>query len=149
MSPIRALPAVVALFLGAVALADGPPPRAVLPEAARRTYAQNYADIALALCIAQAYAADPHAKADAISSAGGIDEWSNFDLQPGHEAMAALISLYLSRDYPSIHGPQVRLDLMKCLDLFHSKELAAQVRRFAPAPGHTYQADNPPARRSP
>jgi hypothetical protein len=147
MSPFCVLLSAVALLLSGPANAGDPPPRVALPEAAGRTYAQNYADIALALCIAEAYSADPHAKADAISSAGGIDEWSNFDLQAGHEAMSALITSYLARDYPSIHGPQVRLDLMKCLDLFHSKELAGQVRRFVPAPGHTYQGDNPPAKR--
>ncbi|MGO4871011.1 MAG: T6SS amidase immunity protein Tai4 family protein [Roseiarcus sp.] len=118
-----------------------------LPEAARRTYRQDDADIALAPCVAQAYASEPRAKDDAIASAGGIDAWSNFDLEGGHDAMASLIAQYLARDYPSYQGPQIRLDLMKCIDMYHGKELAAQVGRFAPAPNRSYENDNPPTKR--
>ena len=36
---------------------------------------------------------------------------------------------------------------MKCIDMYHGKELAAQVGRFAPAPNRSYENDNPPTKR--
>ena len=145
--PIRSVLAALALCVSGPALCLDAPMGAQQPafhEASRRSYGQNYADIALALCVAQAYASEPRANPDAIASAGGIDQWSNFDLEAGHDAIAALITRYLARDYPSFQGPETRLDMMKCLDLYHSEELAAQIRRFVPTPSRSYEKDHPP-----
>lgn len=38
------------------------------PDAASRTYAQNYKDAALALCVAKAYASEPAASKDASAA---------------------------------------------------------------------------------
>lgn len=62
----------------------------------------------------------------------------------------SLVDRCLARDYsnplaePEIKG--VRFDLLKCLDLYHSKELDAQVRQLVINPKRTYRQDNPPVR---
>ena len=55
---------------------------------------------------------------------------------------------YLARDY---HNPLVeseikgvRFDFLKCLDLYHSKELDSLVKRVVIKPKRTYRQDNPP-----
>lgn len=118
-----------------------------LPEVASRTYAQNYKDLALASCIAQAYSGEPKAAADAGATAGGLDStWTNYDPEKGGGEISKLVSRYLARKYNSIHGPDIKLDLLKCLDMYHSKELDAQVKRFVSKPNRTYRRDNPPKR---
>ena len=145
MVPVRSVFAAFALLVRGSALCLDAPTgaqRETSPEFARRSYGQNYADIALALCVAQAYASEPRANHDANATAGGIDQRSNFP-EAGHEAIASLITRYLARDYPSVQGPETRLDLMKCLDLYHSGELAAQIKRFVPTPSRSYERDHP------
>lgn len=118
-----------------------PPP---LPEAASRTYAQNYRDLALASCIAQAYADQPKAAADAGATAAGLDStWTNYDPEKGAGEMAKLVDRYLARQYHAMEGPDIKLDLQKCLDLYHSEELKTLINRVVPTPARTYKQDNP------
>jgi hypothetical protein len=118
-----------------------------LPEVASRTYAQNYKDLVLASCIAEAYSGEPKAAADAGATAAGLEStWTNYDLEKSSGQISKLVDRYLARKYNSIHGPDIKLDLLKCLDLYHSKELDAQVKRFVLTPGRTYRQDNPPAK---
>jgi hypothetical protein len=107
--------------------AAGDPPAS--PQAGARSYAQNYKDMVLASCIAQAYTNDKNAGTDAGSS------------------VSALVDAYLARDY---HNPLVeaeikgvRFDLLKCLDLYHSKALDRLVKRVVINPGRSYRQDNP------
>lgn len=111
------------------------------PEAPQRTNAQNYKDIALAECIAMAYGNEPQAAADAGSSAGALIEWSYFDLENAPLPRRQLIEQYLARSY---HNPLaeserkgLRFDLLKCLDLYHSKALQDQVNQFVAHPDLT------------
>ena len=118
------------------------------PEAASRTYAQNYKDMLLARCIARAYHSDPHVLDDASSTASVILEWTYYDAENSPDAIDQLIRRYLSRNY---HNPlheykAVQFDLLKCFDMYHSQELAAQVKRYVTKPNHTYRRDNPPAK---
>lgn len=116
-----------------------------LPEVASRTYAQNYKDLALAVCIMQAYENEPKAAADAGATAAGLDStWTNYDPEKGAGQISKLVKLYLSRQYNSIQGPNIKLDLMKCLDLYHSQALEEQVKQFVPTPNRTYRQDNSP-----
>ncbi|MDR2852798.1 MAG: type VI secretion system amidase immunity protein Tai4 [Burkholderiaceae bacterium] len=114
-----------------------------LPDVAWRTYAQNYKDLVLASCIAQAYSAEPQAAADAGATAAGLDStWTRYDPEKGSGEIDKLVGQFLARDYPSIHGPKIRLDLMKCFDLYHSKELQTMVKRLVIQPKRSYVQDN-------
>ncbi|KPW82552.1 Uncharacterized protein ALO76_01591 [Pseudomonas syringae pv. coriandricola] len=118
------------------------------PQAGGRTYAQNYKDMVLAECIATAYKNDLKAAQDAGSSASALLDWTYYDMEQDPRAGKPLIDRFLARDY---HNPLVesevkgvRFDLLKCLDLYHSKELDSQVKKLVIKLDHTYRQDNPP-----
>ncbi|NVL51557.1 hypothetical protein F2S72_19360, partial [Pseudomonas syringae pv. actinidiae] len=83
---------------------------------------------------------------DAGSSVTALREWAYYDFEKSPDAVKALIDKYLARDYTNplveseIKG--VKFDLLKCLDLYHSKELNALVKEVVIKPGHTYVQDN-------
>ena len=102
------------------------------PQAASRPHLQNYKDMVLATCIANAYQKSGDAAVDAGSSVSALRDWIEYDMDSSPDAIKALIDSYLSRDY---HNPiaesevkGVRFDLLKCLDLYHSEELERQTR---------------------
>ena len=111
------------------------------PEAAKRTYAQNYKDMVLATCIATAYAKEKGAGVDAGSSVSALREWTYYDMENSPDAIRALVDRYLARDYynplaeSEVKG--IKFDLLKCFDLYHSDELAAQTRQMVPDPNRT------------
>ncbi|MGE8481022.1 MAG: type VI secretion system amidase immunity protein Tai4 [Pseudomonas sp.] len=117
-------------------------------QAGSRTYAQNYKDMVLADCIATAYKSEPEAAQDAGSSASALMVWTYFDLEQAPQAGRTLVDQSLARDYhnPLVESERkgVRFELLKCLDLYHSKELDSQVRQLVIKPQHTYRQDNPP-----
>ncbi|MCP1445859.1 hypothetical protein J3D54_004991 [Pseudomonas sp. GGS8] len=115
------------------------------PEAGARTYGQNYKDMVLATCIANAYKEDKSAAIDAGSSVSALRDWTEYDLEKAPDAIKTLVDRYLTRDY---HNPLVesevqgvRFDLLKCLDLYHSNELDAQVKRLVIHPNRIYRQD--------
>jgi len=123
--------------------------RRTSPQAAVRTYAQNYKDMVLATCIANAYKNDTDAAVDAGSSVSALRDWTYYDLEKAPDAIKAMVDGYLARDY---HNPlveaepeikDVRFNLLKCLDLYHSEDLNAQIRRLVINPKRTYRQDNP------
>ena len=118
------------------------------PQAGGRTYAQNYKDMVLADCIATAYKDEPQAAKDAGSSASALMDWTYFDLEKAPTAGKPLIDRFLARDYrnPLVESEvkNVRFELLKCLDLYRSKELDSQVKQLVIKPQHTYRQDNPP-----
>ena len=116
------------------------------PEASSRTYAQNYRDMMLSNCIARAYEKEPSASNDANASADVMIEWTQYDAENGSKPMDELIGRYLNRDYHHflVEYQGVKFGLLKCLDMYHSKELDAQVKRYVGKPNHTYRQDHPP-----
>ncbi|KOC89984.1 T6SS amidase immunity protein Tai4 family protein [Winslowiella iniecta] len=126
------------VYLAGVSLIATSAWSAQLPETAYRTYAQNYKDAALAYCVSQAYAADGNAHADASASANGIDNWGEYDLENSSGKVPELVKEYLSRDYQSKHGHGTRLNLMKCLDMYHSVQLQELVEKYVPHPEKSY-----------
>ncbi|MCK7577748.1 MAG: type VI secretion system amidase immunity protein Tai4 [Chromatiales bacterium] len=122
-------------------------PSIASPQAAARTYAQNYKDMILAICLASAYKSDANAATDIGSSVSALRDWTYYDMENSPDAIKSLVDGYLARDYTNplveseIKG--VRFDFLKCMDLYHSKELDAQVKRFDPSPNRTYRQDNP------
>lgn len=118
------------------------------PQAGARTYAQNYKDMVLATCIANAYTNEKNAAIDAGSSVSALRDWTYYDLEKSPDAIKYLVDAYLVRDY---HNPLVeseikgvRFDFLKCLDLYHSKELDSLVKRVVIKPKRTCRQDNPP-----
>ncbi|PIT55613.1 type VI secretion system amidase immunity protein Tai4 [Snodgrassella alvi] len=97
------------------------------PEAVNRTFIQNYKDMVLASCIASAYHDDKIASMDAGSSASVLREWTYYNMDKSIDAEIRIIDSYLSRNYfnplaeAEIKG--IKFDFLKCLDLYHSKEL--------------------------
>ena len=115
------------------------------PEAGNRTYAQNYRDMLLAGCIARAYDKETAASKDASSTASVLLEWTQYDAEHSPDAIDSLLNRYLNRDYhhPFVEYKGVHFDLLKCLDMYHSKELDAQVKRYVGKPNRTYRQDDP------
>lgn len=100
------------------------------PQGGMRTYRENYKDMVLAQCLAVAYGGK--AGEDAANSAGVIQyAWTDYDWEryPLDETVTPLIQRWLAQDYRkrlhSADGTQedLRFDLLKCLDLYHSKKL--------------------------
>jgi hypothetical protein len=123
---------------------DGPQ---TSPQAGGRTYAQNYKDMVLATCVATAYKNDSDVVKDAGSSVSALRDWTYYDLELAPLAIRDLIKEYLSLDYynplaeSEVKG--VRFDMLKCLDLYHSRALEAQVKRLVFPLAHTHRQDNP------
>jgi hypothetical protein len=125
-----------------------PSPHVGGPEAGARTYAQNYRDMVLAACVANAYKNDKDVVKDAASSSRALLDWTYFDMDKSTDALWPLVDAYLARDYfnPLVEAEVkgVRFDFLKCLDLYHSKALDALVKRVVIHPNHTYRQDYPP-----
>jgi hypothetical protein len=118
------------------------------PQAGARTHAQNYKDMVLATCLANAYKGDPGAAIDAGSSVSALRDWTVYDLEKSPDAVKALVDSYLARDYrhplAELEVKGVRFDFLKCLDLYHGKELDALAKRVVIHPKRMYRQDNPP-----
>lgn len=88
---------------------------------------QNYKDMVLATCIANAYRDDKFASVDAGSSVSALRDWTYYDLEKSPDSVRNIIHSYLSRNYynplAESETKGVKFDLLKCLDLYHSKEL--------------------------
>lgn len=115
-------------------------------QAAGRTYLQNYKDMVLATCISNAYKEDKGASADAGSSVSALRDWTYYDMDKSPDDMKALIEKFLTKNYSNplaeseVKG--VKFDFLKCLDLYHSKELTDQAKKYVAKPNHTYRQDN-------
>ncbi|KWS36449.1 type VI secretion system amidase immunity protein Tai4 [Pseudomonas syringae] len=111
------------------------------PEGMYRTHAQNYKDMVLATCIASAYKFSANVGTDAGSSVTALREWANYDWEKSPEKPREFVDNYLARDYTNplveseIKG--VKFDLLKCLDLYHSKALDALTKKVVINPTYT------------
>ena len=116
------------------------------PEAGARSYAQNYKDMVLVTCITNAYASDKNAAKDAGSSVSALIDWTEYDFDKSPDAVKSLVNRYLSRDYfnPLVESEMkgVKFDMLKCLDMYHSKELDTLTQKLVGNPDHTYEQDN-------
>ncbi|MCQ2993034.1 type VI secretion system amidase immunity protein Tai4 [Pseudomonas syringae] len=117
------------------------------PQSIEQNYGQNYKDMVLATCVANAYKGDKNAATDAGSSVSALRDWTYYDLEKSPDEVNALVNSYLDRNYknPLVEAEVkgVRFDFLKCLDLYHSKELDVLAKKVVINPGHTYRQDNP------
>ena len=87
-------------------------------------YLKNFA---LSVCISDGYKSVEVAK-DSLGAADGYFELGSFPIEAYEEA-EALGKGFLTKEYKSIHGEQ--LTLMKCIDLFHSKDLDQLAKKYS------------------
>lgn len=117
------------------------------PQASTRTHEQNYRDMVLANCIATAYTNENNAAMDAGSTVSALKDWTSYDLGKSPTAVSSLIKSYLARDYQNPLAESelkgVRFDLLKCLDLYHSKELESLVKRVVIDPWRSDRQADP------
>jgi Type VI secretion system (T6SS), amidase immunity protein len=114
-----------------------------LPETASRTYAENYKDMMLAGCIAMAYRDVPAVTDDARHTASALNEWTEYDAERATGVNVQIIDRYLARTYHAKERPDIQLNLLKCIDMYHSKELEAQVSTYVDRPTASYADDAP------
>ncbi|WP_129544458.1 T6SS amidase immunity protein Tai4 family protein [Serratia sp. 1D1416] len=112
------------------------------PQTAYRSYLQNYKDIALTYCISVAYKTSPEASKDAIASSNGIDAWSYYTIRDEESPIIALTKRYLQQNYNAKDG-KIRLDLMKCMDMYHSEDLDKLAKDYVQRPNDNWVKDNP------
>jgi len=86
-------------------------------------YLKNFA---LSVCVADGYSAKDVVK-DSMATAGGYSELGSLPIE-AYEKAETLARQFIAKKYLSISGEQ--LTLMKCIDLFHSKELDRLARKY-------------------
>ena len=86
-------------------------------------YLKNFA---LSVCISDGYKSEEVVK-DSLAAAGGYLELGGLTMEAYEEA-EALAKKFLAKEYQSKHGE--KLTLMKCIDLFHNKELEQLVNKY-------------------
>lgn len=99
----------------------------------------HFRNFALSACIAEGYAGQPMA-ADASAVAAGYLELGSLPLE-AHTEAAELARRFLAREYASYSGEP--LILMKCIDFYHSRELARLARRYQRAAAKSANAARP------
>ena len=104
-------------------------------DAIHRTNAENFKDRALAACMSAANKGSP-AGDDASVTTSAFIEWTYYD-DKGNAAVDKLIQKYLGRDYSNpVEGyAGAKFNTLKCIDLYHGRELAELVRKYVPHPG--------------
>jgi hypothetical protein len=81
---------------------------------------------ALSRCLGQVYA-DAKTKEDANATASAYLEFGHQPIE-AYDTLSALVTKYVNRKYASSVGSD--LNTMKCIDLFHSKELDVLTNRL-------------------
>jgi hypothetical protein len=81
--------------------------------------AQYLKNFALSICISHGYTSNDVVK-DSLAAAGAYSQLGSLPFE-AYEKAETLAKQFLAKTYTSISGEQ--LTLMKCIDLFHSKEL--------------------------
>ena len=118
------------------------------PEAGSRTYLQNFKDRVLAECLATAYEQEAGVSKDIGSSIGALRDWTCYDMERAPDVIHALVAKYLARDYrnPVVESEvgDVKFDFLKCIDLYHGKELDAATKQLVSRPNRTDRAEHTP-----
>jgi hypothetical protein len=113
---------------------------AVLALIAASTFADAFADevrvayslieylknFALSICLSEGYTSKDVAK-DSLAAAGAYSELGSLPFE-AYESAEKLAKQFLAKKYVGISGEQ--MTLMKCIDLFHSKELDRLARTY-------------------
>lgn len=96
-------------------------------ERAHYTAIQYLKNYALSACLADGYKAT-EVVSDATAGANGYKELGSLDIDAYNEALT-IVHDFLKKEYASQTGE--RLIIMKCIDLYHSKELDQLARKYS------------------
>lgn len=119
--------------------------QASTPEAVNRTFIQNYKDMVLASCVTKAYKGNEDVEKDTGSSVSALRDWIDYDIDKSIDTEIVLINSYLSRNYfnplaeEEVKG--IKFNFLKCLDLYHSKELDTLARKVILNPNEKVTKD--------
>lgn len=143
----NALPALLLSCLACTvltsALANPLPNPPAKPLANTRSSGQNYKDMMLLKCLSRAYPNDSVAANDTGASAAAMLNWMDVELDASMDASEQLLNSTLAQDYRhplEKDYKNIRFDALKCLDMYHSKALTNQVKRFVSQPGKPYRS---------
>lgn len=105
-------------------------------QAGTRDNATNFKDMALAACVSAAYNGSAAGKDASITASVVFLNWTNYDIEKEAGAVDALVHKYLARDYsnPFEGYEHAKFDMLKCIDMYHSRELNDLVRKYVPHP---------------
>lgn len=120
--------------------------------APERSYKQSFKDEVLAFCISSAYHAYPEVKEDALYTAAAFHSWSRYELEELLHRVPPLVMAYLDKPYREAEQETERaveqspvqppLQLLKCLDLYHSPELEDLANAYVIDPDRSYAEDH-------
>jgi hypothetical protein len=122
----------IGTILSVIALAFFFSSSAAGTESATQSYSQTVLlkNWVLSRCLAKATPSKP-AKDDAQLTASAYLEFGNLPIEAYDEG-ESLVDQYLKRHYSGVINGNY--NTMKCIDLFHGKELDALARKYADAP---------------
>ena len=143
-------------------LRDFDPDIVDVSPASARSYQQVFKDEVLAYCISTAYHESAEVAADALYTAAALHSWSRYELAAMLSQVPPLVSRYLERPYraasrasdqpemgaeseqlmPQASSEQAKLQLLKCLDLYHSAELEELAQAHVIDPSRSYAEDH-------
>lgn len=119
--------------------------QASTPEAVNRTFIENYKDMVFASCITKAYKGNKDLEKDTGSSVSALKNWIDYDIDKSIDKEILLINSYLSRNYfnplAELEVKGIKFDFLKCLDLYHSKELDKLARKVISNPNEKVTKD--------
>lgn len=119
--------------------------QASTPEAVNRTFIENYKDMVFASCITKAYKGNKDVEKDTGSSVSALKDWIDYDIDKSIDKENVLINSYLSRNYFNPLAEQevkgIKFDFLKCLDLYHSKDLETLARKVISNPNEKVTKD--------
>ena len=116
-------------YLALLLIACCCPAQTIATESATRSYSNPtlLRNWVLSRCLAKAYPS-PVAKEDAEATASAYLEFGNAPIE-AYEEGERLVGQYLLRHYKGVGKGQ--FNTMKCIDLFHGKEVTELVRKYA------------------
>jgi hypothetical protein len=120
MNPLMALSAAL-ILLAAATNVTAESEKRWLPDAAYRTYGDNFKDIALLACLYEITESKSD-REDLASSINGIREWTLYEQNEGMVKLEEAIDDARRAHYGSKEGT-ASLDAMKCMDFYHSDKL--------------------------
>jgi hypothetical protein len=125
--------AVAALFLSQASTAQQPSFGITSPRAPDRSLRLLFKDTALIRCMRKAYENDQIVTEDMKGSSAGLSLFYFVTMEHGETEIQALVDHYLLPDSKS-----TQFKLLKCLDMYHSKELDVLAKKFVPNPKAMY-----------
>lgn len=130
--------------------------------ASQRSYKQIFKDEVLAFCISTAYHDLEEVKTDALYTAAALHSWSRYELETMLAKVPPLITAYLEKPYSAVDRgvteavesapeqedgqmqppAQVKLQLLKCIDLYQSSELEDLAKEHVIDQDRSYAEDH-------